>query len=73
MRIIKEGDLNRIKKYKKFECDKCGCEFVADHNEYSDCSNQHDGPVFKYIGVCPTCGNNNIYNYSYSICKFKEN
>ena len=34
MKIIKEGDLNKLKKIKRFECKECGCIFEADKNEY---------------------------------------
>ena len=34
MRIIKEGDLKKLKKIKCFECKKCGCIFEAEKDEY---------------------------------------
>lgn len=61
VKILKQGDLNRLKKYKKFECDQCGCEFIADNTEYRNVSTQRDGPAF--VIVCPCC-NKNAYNNS---------
>lgn len=68
MKILVPGDLSRVKKFKKFTCDKCGCVFVAEFNEecwlskkqrYEDCC----------YAECPCC-NNWIYNYSepYKYC-----
>jgi len=34
MKIIKEGNLNKLKKIKRFECRECDCIFDADKNEY---------------------------------------
>lgn len=34
MKIIKEGDLNKLKEIKHFECKKCGCIFEAEKDEY---------------------------------------
>jgi len=35
MYIIKEGKIDRDKKYRYFKCPKCGCEFIADKTEWS--------------------------------------
>ena len=61
MKILVQGDLNRLKKIKKFSCDKCGCVFLADQNEYRNNSNQHDGTMFSIN--CPCC-DSVLYNYS---------
>lgn len=53
MIIIKEGDITRLDRYKKFECDKCGCIFVSKQGEYVNCSSQRDGTLFQC--KCPTC------------------
>ena len=34
MEIIKQGDLSRLTHTKRFQCVYCGCEFLADDNEY---------------------------------------
>ena len=70
MYIIKEGDLNKLKKFKYFKCPKCGCEVVADNTEYTDCSTQREGPMFQVM--CPTCSNwamNYSYDYVLPPCK----
>lgn len=61
MKILKEGAINR--KPKKFVCDNCGCEFIADNTEYAlpdymECV--HD--AIKAKCKCPTCGKM-VYNY----------
>ena len=62
VKIIVDGDKNRLKKYKRFECRDCGCIFIADNTEYQDCSTQRDGVMFQI--KCPCC-NKSVYNYSY--------
>lgn len=62
MKILVPGDLSRLKKYKRFECRKCGCVAIADNTEYRDISSQHEGVMF--VAVCPCCGSS-VYNYSY--------
>ena len=52
MRILKHGDL----KDKCFTCDACGCEFIANMNEYS-----FDG-YNTFEVVCPDC---NTVRYIY--------
>lgn len=49
MEIIKEGDLNLVKKPRYFICKYCTCEFIADGTEY-DYWGSH------YLSTCPTCG-----------------
>ncbi len=58
MQIIKKGDLNKLKKIKRFECDKCGCIFEADQTEYKPtpgiAAQRGEG---DYRCVCPYCKN----------------
>ena len=55
MRIIKQGDLNRLKEIKRFECKACGCEFEADNTEYNHQYSQREMCSWYEI-KCPTCG-----------------
>jgi len=52
MKIIKEGDLNKIKKIRRFKCEKCGCIFEAEEDEYK-CGNQYN-EIYYYCS-CPCC------------------
>lgn len=56
MKIIKEGDINRLKKVKLFECMACGCVFEADRTEYVHQYSQRENCDWYEI-KCPTCGN----------------
>lgn len=49
MEILKHGNLKR----RKFVCDACGCEFVADIKEYYVyiC----DGVIILWYAYCPEC------------------
>lgn len=53
MKIIKEGDKQKLLRIKKFECFACGCIVEADKNEYfmSD-----EFSSSSYTCNCPTCG-----------------
>lgn len=53
MKIIKEGDPSLLKKPKHFNCSHCGCEFIADHTEYSSVWLAKD--KWAYLCTCPTC------------------
>lgn len=53
MKIIKEGNVERLKETKMFECKRCGCVFKADRNEYQIGHHYND---YYYTCVCPTCG-----------------
>ncbi len=55
MTIIVEGDLNRLKEIKRFNCRKCGCIFDAEKEEYKVSSQYNEE---YYSCICPTCGNN---------------
>ena len=53
MRIIKAGDLERVKSTRRFVCELCGCEWEASGGEYrleTDFRNGH-----YYVMACPTC------------------
>lgn len=49
MKILKHGNL----KPRKFVCDQCGCEFVANAKEYSQYT--HDGVTLWTYSDCPEC------------------
>ena len=49
MRILKHGDLRP----RKFECDVCGCEFVAETDEYT--TTKASGITLCYYIYCPEC------------------
>lgn len=53
MKIIKEGNIERIKETKMFECKRCGCVFKADKGEYKVGSHYND---IYFLCTCPTCG-----------------
>ena len=54
MNILKPGDLSRANASRRFECDACGCEFVADRLEYREATDCRNG---RYLRIaCPTCG-----------------
>lgn len=55
MKIIKPGDVNKLKETKHFLCKYCGCEFEADKGEYS-IGNQYN--EIYYYHPCPTCNKN---------------
>lgn len=52
MNIITQGDLNRAKKVKRFECRECGCIFECDATEYRHESHRNED---YYCAKCPTC------------------
>lgn len=53
MKIIKDGDLNRLKETKQFNCGACGCVFEADKGEYT-AEEQYN--AVDYLCECPCCG-----------------
>ncbi len=57
MKIIKEGNLERLKEYRTFECKLCGCVFMAERGEYKYRFDQREGDEW-YEVVCPTCKRN---------------
>ena len=52
MKIIKEGDLLRLYKTKRFECERCGCVFDASAAEYKVVFARND--TYRCC-ICPTC------------------
>lgn len=54
MKIIRDGDKNKLRKIKTFDCDFCGCLFEADNTEYKIKSFYND-KAYYYI-TCPCCG-----------------
>ena len=54
MRIIQQGDLNRLRKVKRFECGQCGCVFEANSTEYKHEYSQRENCGW-YETHCPTC------------------
>lgn len=55
MKIIKPGNVKKIKQIKTFDCNFCGCLFVADNTEYKIGSQYNQ--MYYYI-KCPFCGRN---------------
>ena len=53
MKILKQGDVNKLKAIKTFNCSSCGCLFEADNTEYKTVSNYYE--EYNYI-KCPCCG-----------------
>lgn len=53
MKILVPGDQRRANRCKRFECEECGCVFIADKSEYMNRSNQREGPLYE--SVCPCC------------------
>lgn len=53
MKIIKPGNIDKIKKIKMFNCDFCGCLFEADNTEYITNSQYNET---YYYAICPFCG-----------------
>ena len=53
MKIIKHGDINKLKKIKTFNCKLCGCLFEADNTEYKTGFQYNE--IYYYI-KCPFCG-----------------
>ena len=53
MEIIKQGDLERLRKTKEFNCPACGCIFRADQNEYKHSWGGYNEEY--YTCECPTC------------------
>jgi hypothetical protein len=49
MMILKHGNL----KPRKFVCDQCGCEFVANAKEYGQY--KYEGKVLWTYADCPEC------------------
>lgn len=67
MKILKRGKI--VKKGKKFECDKCHCEFIAESGEWKSVGSQRD---WSYESKCPCC-NRPVYTYSTDLIILEEN
>lgn len=52
--ILKQGDLNRLKRTLRFGCQKCGCVFDADQDEYKSQYSQREMCGWYEI-KCPCC------------------
>lgn len=79
-RIIKEGDVRMFKSYRKFICEKCKCEFIADDSEYKvhhyeDINgdlNPFDIKTYtSYVVTCPCC-DTVIHDHSPETISYKE-
>lgn len=55
MKIIKQGDLDKLKQTKRFECKKCGCVFEAEKSEYDIVNNDDYFYSTLYRAECPCC------------------
>lgn len=54
MKILKKGKIKN--ETHKFECEKCGCKFIADKVEYQkEYIYERGETIIKYETVCPTC------------------
>lgn len=56
MKIIKNGDLNKIRRTIRFTCKHCGCEFEADKEDYEYQFSQRENYGW-YETRCPYCTN----------------
>lgn len=54
MKIIRQGDPDRLHKVKRFVCRECGCIFEADKEEYKTESQYNESYVWC---ECPYCAN----------------
>ena len=52
MKIIKNGDMQKLKMTKHFSCKKCGCVFEADKDEYKSGSQYNETYYFYYRDYC---------------------
>jgi len=67
MEILKQGNIQKIRRVKRFACKHCGCVFTADNTEYRPAdyySNMHDG--IDATCECPCCKST---AYSEAYCK----
>ena len=52
MKIIKEGDMNRLNTTRRFVCSRCGCIWEANAKEYRK---EWDMNCLTIVCECPTC------------------
>jgi len=62
VKIIKEGNLDLLRKIVRFECDECGCVFEADKDSY-EIASQYNEQYYKV--KCPYCTNLVVKGYEY--------
>ena len=65
MKIIKSGNLDRLRIVKRFECPDCGCIFEADQYEFRSADAMevlHD--AIDASCECPCC-HNMVYRHRY--------
>jgi len=53
MIIIRQGDPDAAKEYKRFECKRCRCVWIAEKGEYKSGMQYNE---LYYHSSCPTCG-----------------
>lgn len=53
MKIIKQGNLEKIRRPVIFKCHNCGCEFEADNTEYEYAGTQYNEAYYQCF--CPCC------------------
>lgn len=57
MKIIKHGNPKVLEKVnQRFMCPRCGCEFVANWDEYEETMKVSLGVSYWRECVCPDCG-----------------
>ena len=57
MKVIKHGD---VYSQKSFECDMCGCVYIAENSEYHfEPMETHKESGDLYVCSCPECGARN--------------
>lgn len=58
MKILKQGDLERLKKSLQFTCKLCGCVFEANDNEYVLVGEEWLNGNIEAVCNCPCCKEN---------------
>lgn len=54
MKIIREGDITGLEQSRRFECEACGCAFIATASEYSRREGYRN--AVQLVIRCPCCG-----------------
>lgn len=52
IKIIKPGNIRKLKNTRQFTCPLCGCVFNADRGDYEELIQYQ---TLEYKAVCPTC------------------
>lgn len=57
MEILKHGNIKKLE-FQKFCCKECGCVFIADNTEYTNCIAEPYAhyDLIEFSCICPTCG-----------------